>query len=210
MKSMLVACLIMIALLTSCSKDNPVNPSKNKEIYPMKLGNKWTYNTFWYLSSKPDSTFNHDTLFVSIDSSRIIKDEIWFISTSRYKGHPNQWGMAIGTNRKDGFWYLWEYYSLQAFSLYFQYPTIINHANSINNSEDTMFTKSINYDVIVPAGKFQCIDYKYISQTFTNQDYYFYPGVGLIKNIRLLEIKIQDKVPDTLWAVDELISYEIK
>lgn len=216
--STLALALLSLSFFAGCSEDSPSNYNYNndssvyiKEIFPLAIGNQWTYFSTAYL---PDgSIYRADSGRVMIDSAYTLKGIQGFMNTSLtppqflyYSGSEvRSFDMVTGKT-----------------NVIARYPMAINETITI---EDTLFSDgfrsrtmmriaSENTKVTVPAGTFTCVNYEIVEMygkdgkldTSTVLQKYFSKGVGRIKSIyyNYLSSKVQPQ------SVSELIHYSLK
>jgi hypothetical protein len=168
----LIAIIISAFSFQSC-KDDPVEPKESEsQIWPLAIGNYWTYSHL----DKNDSSFV-DSVFVVKDTT--IEGEKWFVVVMGDED-GNLWrNSAIGllSKTKDS-----------TYRLLVKYPT--NVGDKTPDDEDTLYTVAKNVSITVPAGTFSTIKYEFIGEDieeeyeyyrYTKEEIYMAPGVGLVK-----------------------------
>ena len=173
-KYYIIICAVMILNLCSCKKDNPVtSPDKEQPnvIYPLALGNRWTYQLINYDTSgiaKDTSIFTTD-----IQSDTLISNELWFLLTEFY----------YGINRSDGF-YIYFLESNKS-HLYFKYPTFVGDT-ATDDLDQYLKTMSVSDTVELNGKKYLAYRYeiKYTNPTWNDSNYeryYLIPKIGLVR-----------------------------
>ncbi len=196
--------LFCLLLALSCSDNNTDSNDSKKEIWPLAVGNKWTYASFSYYNSNTDSIRYNDTIVFFVSSSRIIDGVEWFAFGILGEA-PN----TYMTNKSDGVWDCDKLedtldFNPQNTSLHFKYPTIVGEYNPKDSS--IYKTISINDLIKTPAGSFNCV--RYIRTTNVSNSIFLSPNIGLVKSERITNI--DPNTNDTTWAGQILISYELK
>ncbi len=177
-----LSCSVMffILIIISCD-DNPTEPgNQSKELWPFKTGNQWVWKYTRLDSLGNIKEIKYDTLTV--------------VGTMAYEG--NVWYL-IETSDNDTVMYSFiegrlcrldkgdlDYYIRP----FFKYPASIGETYNVNNDTTFLCTvKSLNEQVICPAGKFATIKYE-LGRKSSSQDYrineysYFCPGIGLVRD----------------------------
>jgi len=167
MKNILIVIFLMFSTI-SCKQEesNPVgsNTNSSKTMFPLAVGNVWTYTYTSY-----DSIGNITSQGYSIDtvlSDTTINSEKW------YTFGRGSFYIA----KEGGVW------TMPPEELHFKYSA--NPGESYSASGQTVTVLSISKSVTVPAGTFQCIGYKFQffpgSQSYA--ELYLGAGVGLVSN----------------------------
>lgn len=163
MKALCIAVsIVFIALIASCSESS-TGPSSANELFPLKIGNKWTYN---YTAEGAQSTrVNEVAKDTTIDGNK------WFIVTLDSKP------VFISRNSSNGMLFWQGGKSV----LFYKHPA---NVNDIYNA-DTVAVKVIAKDIEVttPAGTFKCYRYKTIYGANEEYDEFFSVGTGVVKII---------------------------
>ncbi len=196
--------LFCLLLALSCSDNNTDSNDSKKEIWPLAVGNKWTYTIFSYHSSNIDSIEYKGTVEFYIPYSKISDGVEWFAFAQL--GATPKFYFA---NKSDGLWGTGELHDTADFNpqntaLGYKYPTYVGEYNPKDSSG--IKTVSINDLLNTPAGSFNCI--KYIRAKKETSSTYFAPGIGLVKTEQITHIDTTAK--DTNWVGQLLISYELK
>jgi len=200
--------LVFIAVISSCKKEN--NPSQNIiSEFPNEIGNHWRYLYTWGFA-----IIRHDTIDVDIVGTRTITGgqtaKVW-----AYKYNFNNYPMVRDTNYvvvdsqlvKVYIYAYGSYYERKRYKL----PVTVGDTWTIpQNYKDTTWVRD-NYSVNVPAGTFTNTyelrqERKYIVNSWTNNDIWLSPQVGLVK-FNQSEYSLGDVLGNGLW---ELISYSIQ
>ncbi len=196
--------LFCLLLVISCSDNNTDSNDSKKEIWPLAVGNKWTYTIFSYHSSNIDSIEYNGTVEYYIPYSKISDGVEWFAFA--------EFGETLNfyfTNKSDGLWGTEYLNDTSDFNpkntlLAYKYPTYVGEYNPKDSSG--IKTVSINDLLNTPAGNFNCI--KYIQAKDETSSIYLAPGIGLVKTEQITHIDTIAK--DTSWVGQILISYELK
>ncbi len=109
-----LAILLVCACFVFCGKDdddNPVVPQPNTDIFPLAIGNTWTYEIIYYGQNGYETS--RDTARISVARDTLIEGEKWYQMA-------NDDGLIGGfcTVRDDGYWSGWPPGYLQ-----YKYPT---------------------------------------------------------------------------------------
>jgi hypothetical protein len=147
-------------LLCGESKNQITDPSGiTSPIYPLKVGNKWTFRETFLSSS--GTVFGSDTVSQTIVGEEMINGEKWFLLTSTANADQ------LITARQDGI-YLY-YTDINSVVLKYKYPAAMGEEYTSGYEEWTgailtlvtfqMTVDSTNEVVSVPKGKYQCYNY---------------------------------------------------
>jgi hypothetical protein len=208
MKLKFVFFITLCFFFISCGDDNGTNPDNSgKEIWPLAVGNSWTYYVYSY--SKSDSTLGEasDSMNYKVSSKLRVDGEDWYVISN------NGEAILVGQNRKNGFWG----YSFDEFmkskkdtaAMRFNYPTYVNeHSVKKNNDLITLSTDTVIKSAV---GTFNCITYADYGKSFKNTSTnYVAPGIGLVRFEVITMITDWEEFPDTIWIRMELVRYNIK
>jgi len=165
------------------------------KILPLEVGTKWIYQVSGF-----DTTVNQlrpfkvDTFNVAGDTT--INHVVWYEIYGLGGDH------ALATNLGDGLYYA--HFGYQPF-LFVKYPINVGDTFSSNIGQIHAITQLVADDIElhVPAGDFYCYKYAQAAgpqKVMTN--YYFAPGVGLIK------MEILDRTGKYPMAENKLIAIE--
>jgi hypothetical protein len=160
-------------------------------IYPLRVGNKWTFRTsnLW-----PDGSVTvSNTVTQTIVAEEMINGEKWFLLASTLGG------AQLITARQDGIYF---YYSdLETAVLEYKYPAVTGYKYASGYevrffAKDTLVTfqmsvGSTNQVVCVPSGQYQCYEYSApdVNVTFKNgsseisSEDMFLSNIGPVKRI---------------------------
>jgi hypothetical protein len=197
---------VMVFILLGCSSKKESDQSSidigaeakriGNIIMPLELGNWWSYNVYGLDTAQ--NTLRPillDTLMVISDTT--VNQERWF----HIGGLQGTEGWVI--NREDGFWFA---PPGQKPFLFAKYPAEVGDTfSSVIGSVNAHTTvEGIGVEVKSPAGTYYC--YKYSqrvepSNAITN--YYFAPGVGLVK------MEIMDRSGRQPMAMDQLAQLNV-
>jgi hypothetical protein len=200
--------LISVVLVSSCKKEN--NPPANIiSEFPNEVGDHWRYLYTWGIA-----TVHLDTIDVDIVGTRTITGgqtaKVW-----AYKYKFNNYPMVHDTGYvivdsqlvKIYLYAYGSYYERKRYKL----PVTVGDIWTIpQNYKDTTWVLG-NHAVTVPAGTFPNTyalrqERKYIVNSWTNNDIYLSPQVGLVK-FDQSEYSLGDVLGNGLW---ELISYTVQ
>jgi hypothetical protein len=206
MRIKLVLILFISLFIISCG-DKPTEPSKPlTEIWPLAEGNFWTFHLFSYQSHNPTLHSDNDTITMRVSKKANIDGEEWYLINVGSKI------LMVAKNKSDGFWG----HEFKDFSeihnplagMRIKYPTFDGDGNPYVYGE--YLTISINNTITTPAGKFDCIRYLdgEIPKLKDNGNF-FSPGVGFVYSKQIEKIDPYHQIPDTTWAIMELVSYRI-
>jgi hypothetical protein len=166
--------LPLALLVLGCSDDNKVtNPTPVKEIWPLKVGNQWTYED--QVLDSAGQALQLDTTVWLISKDTVIEGKTWYILTINGVREPE---VLPGANRNDGAW-AWDGSSEY---LFWRYPAAVGDTWIVMT--DTATVESVNSTVAVPAGTFVCVKYKWVGDRDRDRNYqchYLSPGVGRVK-----------------------------
>jgi hypothetical protein len=200
MRNALLAGLVILTLLGCSSKkeaeEEPsidISPGQRvgNIIMPLEIGNMWVYNVYGIdTAQKQLRPILVDTL--SVISDTVINSERWFYMA----GLQGTEGWV--QNRKDGFWFALP--GAQPF-LFAAYPAQPGDTFTSLIGKSTAHTTVAGTGVEVksPAGTDYC--YKYVQKVApvnATTNYYFAPGVGLVK------MEIMDRSGQQPMAMDLL------
>jgi len=192
MKKIILLLIVVLFISTACSDDSS-SPSKTKELFPAKIGNKWNY-----LVTTGGISVNKVNEIVS---DEVVNDIKWYNLALNSQivmqlRNAND-GMHVlytdsnSVNRKD--------------VLFYKYPV----TELTEYDADGNFVKIVSLDkkVTVPAGTFSCYYYNVVYAVDSSKyEEYYAPGVGVVK---LVEYKdsLGFRKPIT---TTELESYNLK
>jgi hypothetical protein len=158
---MLITVIAFLVIWMGCSQDSPTSPKSSGPLWPLKVGNFWSYT---------ETTSNN-----YYKQTREVTETSGAAYTCKY---TNYWRSGIGSgysggyyeaeNRADG------YYEDGEFQ--FKYPAKAGDKYQSGNRSVTV--KATDVSVTVPAGTFKSIEYD-----FGNSTYWVSPGVGLVKQV---------------------------
>jgi hypothetical protein len=166
--------LTAVCLLAACDKDDPVTPGAGGSLYPLTIGNSWTYRSMRFDSLGNSKSL--DTVEFSITKDTLVGNEHWF-----------SLGSGVGeylANRGDGTWYMRINSSgviTQQPVMFFRYPAAVNDSwLTMDSGMATLTGKDVS--VTVPAGTYKCLRYAYdIAKWDFHQIMDVAPGVGYVK-----------------------------
>ena len=170
----LISLLLLAVFFPGCSDEDAVtNPTPVKDIWPMKVGNQWTFED--QVLDSAGNVLQLDTTIWLIAKDTVIQGETWHIITINDVRDPE---IQPGAKRSDGVW-AWDGSSGY---LVWKYPATVGDSWMIWT--DTATVESINETAAVPAGTFVCVKYKWVGDRDQNRVYqchYLSPGIGRVK-----------------------------
>jgi hypothetical protein len=229
MNKLVILIFISTLVVSGCDSDSGPDYTSSTLI-PLKEGNYWVYENSVYDSIGTLLGRAYDT--ITIGNAVTIDGQIWYeelrsgfivpADSSRY------------SNRSDG---VWGRYVLSAgafTNFLYKYPTAINDTFALTRSAsfppDETFertfkmTVATNTPVIVPAGTFSALHYRYFIQAVDSVtmevkrslelvDEYVAPGVGLVKSTS--QSSFTTGHPDSLRVITRdhervLVKYSLK
>ncbi len=196
MKSIFFILIFAVVLITACSESSSPSVKKN-EIFPLKAGNSWTYQ------SKSIDTTIITNLWVEKDT--LIQGESW------YKILADSMFSYYYKNLDDGLWALdmQDFIYYKPSNLIYKYPAKVNDEYYIEHEKYKII--SIDQKVEVPAGTFSCYVYQNDYSNFDGHHYfnevYLSQGTGIIKSITYDNKENNEN--DTINNI-ELTSYTLK
>lgn len=166
--------LLLVLLLSSgCGDDNKViSPSEKIQIWPLKVGNQWTYEET--VLDSAGNVVNADTSVWEVVQDTLILGETWYILT--IDGVVDSEFSPVA-NRGDGLWQ-----GGPSGALVFKYPAAVDDTCMLGT--DTAIVESITDTITVPGGTFVCYNYKWVGNSYNGerpyQFHYMSPGIGFI------------------------------
>ena len=207
MKSIFITILFMFILAGCGESGTEPNNSKN-EIWPLSVGNSWTYSVFYYSSSNKDSLRHTVENSIKVTGKVILNGEIWYEVS--FNGKTSRTAML---NREDGLYFTENLnnngYNPDSAKLALKYPVILNEIFPPSDSNG-LLVKNLNKEITTKIGKFNCIQYTKLKyKNLDNSGYFCAPGIGEIKTEQITNINYSTAIPDTAWIITELIEYNI-
>ena len=209
MKSNYLFFALLAFIIFGCGDNNTNQDNSSKEIYPLAVGNSWSYQVMSYNSTNKDSVKIFDTLTTYVYKKITINGEDWYSISPDGKSSK-----VLLINRKDGLWGCIiedsSKINIDSAFLGFKYPTFVNDSN-IKNGKGYL-TVNLNNEVSTILGKFNCIRYIDIhDQILESNGTYISPGVGVVKDEFITSIHQTDStsVPDTAWIRQVLYKYHL-
>ena len=204
MKIRIQALLLISIIIIACKEKPtaPLTPTAN-EIWPLAVGNTWTYDIYNYHANEPDSLKLTDTLVYEVSGTIKVLDKEW------YECKLNSDKIIYMINHADGLWMYIpkvspEFYP-DSVKLTFKYPTVLNDTNNGYRTE------SLSHQITTPAGKFDCIRYIDLNRGFYKSNgVFFYPGVGMVEQDYITTINEWQGKLDTICIKMRLRSYNLK
>jgi hypothetical protein len=167
--------LFCLVIFSSCN-DNGSNPNPvSNEIYPLKIGNYWKYNTkILYPSGE---IYKQESFITEVISDTTIIGLKMFLLTTEVNDTSVQF---IYTNKSEGL-YFYNFLNNNKFTLAYKYPGLKGEKYYFEISDEDMLIEDTDYSYTTPAGTFKCYKYTLIaSEIYDKFVYYLAPGVGLI------------------------------
>jgi hypothetical protein len=172
---------ILILLMLGCGKSEqeqsrPVAkmPAAVGGILPLKIGNNWIYELYGMdTTSNRMRVFKIDTFSVIGDT--LINDSLWYVLDGL--GEDS----TMARNIENGLWFLRK--GRPPF-LFAKYPAVLGDKYNTVSEAVELSTEVISTGarINVPAGPFTCFKYQQIvDPPHAINNFYFAPGVGLIK-----------------------------
>ncbi len=205
MRNAFLAAIVILTLLgCSSKKESEEEPSIDitpgqrvgNIIMPLEIGNMWVYNIYGL------DTANNQLRVIKVDTLSVVSDSIINRDRWYYIGGLQRTEGWV-QNRKDGFWFALP--GTQPF-LFAKYPAQAGDTftSLIGSSTARTTVAGTGVEVKSPAGTYYC--YKYVQKVapmdvITN--YYFAPGVGLVK------MEIMDRSGQQPMAMDMLTELNI-
>jgi len=179
MKNIFITLISIILLSIGCEKDksNPVSNEGTHNsivIIPLNLGNQWLVQrtSFDSLGTISDS----DTILCKVEYDTTFLNEKWY---------KTSWGFI--NNKADG---VWHYYGsssnvqgIEYSTLTWAYPATANYKYKPLYANSIITVISVDEEYTTPTETFKCYHYQLIYDNTNGyqQDYYFCPGVGIVK-----------------------------
>lgn len=165
-------CLLYLIWVSGCSKTDEVPAPSASEIFPLKTGNVWRFETVG-----SDSVVHPHVNLVTGD--QVINGTRWYILT---------YDTIITTycrNTAEGWWYLAgeDPVGQGTPSLYYRFPA---KAGDQYMTSDSTLVKvvSTNARITVKAGTFSCYHYHMVHYLESYEcEEYFAPGTGFIRHV---------------------------
>ena len=168
-----------VILLTAC-KDNSTTPSKSDVIWPLAVGNVWTYQHAKYdtlgnvLSTSPE--------IMSVILDTMINNEHQYFIKDIIDTFPATLSV---TNRTDSLWINSSKDPCNPSVLFFKYPVNNGEQFYCTQLNDTMTVESTNEKITTKYGQtYTIIKYiieKILQTSYSSTIYYMSPGYGLIR-----------------------------
>jgi hypothetical protein len=203
--------LLAVLLVCGCSREPITGPDKQSVILPLAIGNQWISRVSNFSSTAIGVVTSTWMDTVTVTGEETIDNERWFIIDS----------MVSRTNRSDGMWV-----KLRGFDswLVAKYPAAVGDTFSTRVTPDPfandttiiyLSVVSTSTSVTVPAGTFQCMEYKTniavrgsVLLEAQEDHYYFAPGIGMVKSETVLVAPGGSMtIPVRRW---ELVEYKVK
>jgi len=206
MKNYLILLSAILLIAYSCA-DEVNDPSDTvTELWPLEVGNEWTYHVFIEKSSDKGNLIATDTMFLKVWNKVIMDGEDWYLMSPRADDSEYRW-----KNSEQGFWRAEEDNGVIHKSLMFKYPTKVGDKSLLYDGEndyEEIVTKSIGINIDVFAKTYKCIKYQFNSHQY--EDVYIAPGLGLVYQKSTTYIALSQTPPDTAWVIMKLAEYQLK
>ena len=203
MKYILLLSFVLILTLVKC-KDNSTNPIDTHQIWPLKVGNFWSFRITTYDTLGGVSFSTIDTVIVYRDST-YKTGKIYYFKTLA-NGNFTFQDNAI-SNLSDGYNELTKVNDSLVANLIYKFPG--NPGDTFISNGKPMVIESVNESIKVTAGNFVC--YKYVAEEnfdyqYIKQIVYLCPGIGEI----VTELyQGNNKANANLETKIELLSYKL-
>ncbi len=181
--------MIMLLLVSlnnwNCKKeDNLTNLSNKSEVLmDLKLNNQWTYRAT--ILNADGIVVQTDTVFFSITRDTIIQNEKWYKMSFGFIGGESFDSFEWFTNKNDGLWYLSKYPGElnHQIALFAKYPANVNDT-WFGYDSCTAKVDSKDVEIVVPSGKYNCLEYSYSDKNtlYVRVIRYFSVGKGWIRD----------------------------
>lgn len=156
-------------IVSSCNKDNPVDTSQtNKQFWPLKLGNTWSYRAISYDSL--EVVTGTGSMDISVTRDTIVNGETWYQLSND--------GTVFYANKSDGFWAMWNSSSTLVQQLIYKYPASVG--NNWNYYSNDISVQSTDTSISVQQGTHSCYAYRWLYDTNLVRVDYCSRGVGLV------------------------------
>lgn len=191
MKKIILLLIVVLFISTACSDDSS-SPSKTKELFPAKIGNKWNY-----IVTTNGIGVNKINEIVS---DEVLNDIKWY-------------NLALDSkivmqlrNANDGVHILFPDSNSTSDKdvLFYKYP--VTEITEYDADSNYVKIVSIDKQVTVPAGTFTCYYYNIIYKDSSKYEEYIAPGVGVVKLVKYID-SANFRKPIT---TTELESYSLK
>lgn len=179
----------ILFLLISCEEDanNEVNQTKELEIFPLKIGNSWTYKLNVYPKDDSVDTYREYTMKVVKNTSFNEKNYFSIEVDGNLEGN-------LYINKEDGHFFLNSRISQNYDILAYKFPCSVNDSwerlenQFVYRNKSISTVKSLNSKISVPYGEVECIEYDNEKKSFfsTNDTLYILeksylkPGLGVV------------------------------
>lgn len=170
--------MTLVAFIPGCNKSNPVSSDVSAvSVIPLTIGNRWNYDGVDYDTT--GQVAERYTEVRNVQSDSVIFGRHMYLYGTWSTNTDS--GLIVG----GGFSYVTypppPHDTIPSWWLLYQYPT--NRGASYSSFGGTMIVGSIDTQVVVPAGSFHCIDYKWYSQGELVGEDYICPGIGRIRYV---------------------------
>jgi hypothetical protein len=159
-----IAILFLLVEFSACKKeDNPVQSTNSSDLFPLNVGNQWTFDFASYDSA--NATPNHSSFTIQVLRDTVIQYDTWFITND-----------GIFRNSSQGL-LRWEGQPI----LFYHYPASVGDTTRVYNNSNVVLV-SKNATKSVPFGILSCYNYHILFDT-SNGFYlnnYYSIGVGFV------------------------------
>lgn len=182
--------IIIGLLLIAANPKDSTYINEKLEIYPLKIGNSWTYQEYIYHGDSIH--FKSKEVIVKIVKDSLINNNIYFL-----KDYDGDQSNTLSINKEDGFYLNEPYQSIADLQLFYKYPCKIgekwrNKLLDIDPKYKPLtVVKSLDNKITVPYGTIECILYETESKNRIGRSNFLYilyqiyvkPGLGVVKVI---------------------------
>lgn len=145
---------VVLSIHLSCGNSDDEQgistPGTPSVIFPLQVGNAWTYQRTSY--DTQGSIVARDTLTERVVRDTLIYGERWYIWETVS-------GLSLGTLRSDGYWTLVGYET----ALWLRYPASLNDTYTITETGPTIHVLALDTLIAAPYGTIPCIAYEQLS-----------------------------------------------
>jgi len=189
-----IAVLLVCAVFLCCSDNDSTGPSDDGEIYPLAIGNTWTFEVAQF--DTLGNVESLDTISGEVVRDTVIAGETWYVTEGEDEDGIHS-GYCI--LRSDGFYEGWPQEELL-----YKYPVQVGDWYMVE--DDTVQVEDLSESVSVPAGDFDCVRYRihgYLPIVIYQR---LCPNVGLVS----VEANLERANGDLLLAMRiRLLSYTL-
>lgn len=184
--------LLSLSAGLCCKKDDTAVgnqlPTDNRELIPLKVGNKWVAHSTTYNPGGTIIADRADSLEFLADT--VMQGQHWF----------NMSNVTLVGKKSDGVWF-WN--GSNPAELVFKFPAVPNEVYQTSAGQAVVL--SINTRITVPCGTYSCYVYKRPFGFGGNQYHYIVPDSGIVK-IEAFEISGQNQTYQSWkWELTRLV-----